>query len=50
MPTIFAKFHDKFINRFIEKGKLNIVKKKERTLLVKAANKFIAPITVRLKV
>lgn len=50
MPIIFAKFHDKFIKTFIEKGKLNIVKKKERTLFVKAANKFIAPITVRLKV
>lgn len=50
MPHIFAKHHDKFLRNFIEKGSIKMLKAKEHLFYARNSQKFILPITVRLKV
>ena len=49
MPNIFGRFHAKFLSNFIEKGKIKILKEKQRILFAKNKKKFIFPLNVRLK-
>ncbi len=47
---MFARNHDKFLRNFVDKGAIKILKLKEKVFWARNASKFIAPITVRLKV
>lgn len=49
MPTMFARHHDKILRNFVEKGSLKMLKFKEKIYFAKNADKFLVPISVRLK-
>lgn len=49
MPSIFSKHHDKFLSNFVERGKIRLLRSKERVIFGKNKKKFIFPINVRLK-
>lgn len=49
MPNLFAKHHNRFLSNFIEKGKIKLLKEKERVIFAKNKKKFIFPINARLK-
>jgi hypothetical protein len=50
MPYMFAKFHDRFLRNFIEKGSLKILKQKQIVFYSRNAHKFIFPVSLKLKV
>jgi hypothetical protein len=50
MPPMFAKFHDKYLNNFIEKGSVRMLKYKEKVYYARNARRFIVPIVARIKV
>ncbi len=47
---MFARVHDKILRNFIEKGAVKNLKYKEKVYYSRAANKFIVPVSVKLKV
>jgi hypothetical protein len=49
MPYVFARYHDKYLRNFIEKGSIGMLRNKEKIFYARNAEKFILPITVRLK-
>ncbi|KAM3130949.1 hypothetical protein pb186bvf_016972 [Paramecium bursaria] len=49
MPSIIAADHDLYLNNFVERGRINIVKKDKRLILAKHKSGFLIPINVRLK-
>lgn len=49
MPSIIAVDHDLYLNNFVERGRINIVKKDKRLILAKHKSGFLIPINVRLK-
>lgn len=49
MPTIYARHHDKFLSNFVEKGKIKLLKERERVIFARNKKKFIFPVNVRLK-
>lgn len=49
MPTMFGKNHGKFLSNFIDKGRIRLLKEKERMVLAKNKKKFLIPINARLK-
>lgn len=49
MPTIFGKNHAKFLSNFIDKGRIKLLKEKDRIIFAKNKKKFIFPVNVRLK-
>lgn len=50
MPLMFSRYHDKFINNFIYKGKMKVLKYKQKVFYARNKNKFILPITIKLKI
>ena len=49
MPTIFGRNHARFLSNFIDKGRIKLLKEKERIIFAKNKKKFIFPINIRLK-
>lgn len=49
MPKIYSIFHNRFLSNFIENGKINILKSRERMLFGKNRRKFIFPINATIK-
>lgn len=49
MPTIYGKNHAKFLSNFIDKGRIKLLKEKERIVFGKNKRKFIFPVNARLK-
>ena len=49
MPTIFGKNHAKFLSNFIDKGRIKLLKEKDRVIFAKNKKKFIFPVNIRLK-
>jgi hypothetical protein len=49
MPRLFGKYHAKFLSNFIDKGRIKLLKEKNRVVFGKNKKKFIFPVNVRLK-
>ncbi len=49
MPRLFGYHHAKFLNNFIEKGKIKLLTYNERDIFGKNKKKFIFPLKVSLK-
>jgi hypothetical protein len=49
MPTIFGKHHAKFLSNFIDKGRIRLLKQKNRVVFGRNKRKFIFPVQIKLK-
>jgi len=49
MPTLFGKHHAKFLSNFIDKGRIRLLKEKERIVFGRNKGKFIFPVHIKLK-
>jgi len=49
MPTLFGKYHAKFLSNFVDKGRIKLLKSKNRMVFGKNKKKFIFPFNVQLK-
>jgi hypothetical protein len=49
MPTLFGKYHGKFLSNFVDKGRIKLLKSKNRMVFGKNKKKFIFPVQVQLK-
>ena len=49
MPTLFGKYHAKFLSNFIDKGRIKLLKERTRMVFGRNKKKFIFPINIRLK-
>ena len=49
MPTIFGKNHARFLSNFIDKGRIKLLKERDRVIFAKNKKKFIFPVNIRLK-
>ena len=50
IPKIIAEVHDIYLDNFVERGRINILKSDNRFLLVKNSNGFIFPILAKVKI
>lgn len=49
MPTLFGKYHARFLSNFIDKGRIKLLKEKTRMVFGKNKEKFVFPISIKLK-
>jgi hypothetical protein len=49
MPTLFGKYHAKFLSNFIDKGRIKLLKERTRVVFGRNKKKFIFPINIKLK-
>ena len=49
MPFVFSIHHDRYLDNFIEKARMSIVKDDYRFLLVKNKRKFIFPVVAKVR-
>ena len=49
MPTLFGKYHARFLSNFIDKGRIKLLKERVRVVFGKNKKKYIFPVNVRLK-
>ena len=49
MPSLFGKYHARFLSNFIDKGRIKLLKERNRVVFGKNKKKFIFPINIKLK-
>ncbi|CAD8174955.1 unnamed protein product [Paramecium pentaurelia] len=50
MPQIIANDHDLYLDNFVERGRINVVKNAVRVILGKNKSQFVVPINTRLRI
>ncbi|CAD8118325.1 unnamed protein product [Paramecium sonneborni] len=50
MPSIIANDHDLYLDNFVERGRINVVKNALRVILGKNKSQFVVPINTRLRI
>ncbi|CAD8086157.1 unnamed protein product [Paramecium sonneborni] len=50
IPSIIANDHDLYLNNFVETGRINVLKRELRIILVKLKSQFVIPINTRLRI
>ncbi|CAK80933.1 unnamed protein product (macronuclear) [Paramecium tetraurelia] len=50
IPSIIASDHDQYLNNFVETGRINVLKRELRIILVKLKSGFVIPINTRLRI
>ncbi|CAD8180216.1 unnamed protein product [Paramecium octaurelia] len=50
MPSIIANDHDLYLDNFVERGRINVVKNAVRVILGKNKSQFVVPINTRLRI
>ncbi|CAD8077568.1 unnamed protein product [Paramecium primaurelia] len=50
IPSIIANDHDQYLNNFVETGRINVLKRELRIILVKLKSEFVIPINTRLRI
>ncbi|CAD8174993.1 unnamed protein product [Paramecium pentaurelia] len=50
IPSIIASDHDQYLNNFVETGRINVLKRELRIILVKLKSEFVIPINTRLRI
>ncbi|CAK56775.1 unnamed protein product (macronuclear) [Paramecium tetraurelia] len=50
MPQIIANDHDLYLDNFVERGRINVVKTAVRVILGKTKSQFVVPINTRLRI
>ncbi|CAK56795.1 unnamed protein product (macronuclear) [Paramecium tetraurelia] len=50
IPSIIANGHDQYLNNFVETGRINVLKRELRIILVKQKSEFVIPINTRLRI
>ncbi|CAD8172443.1 unnamed protein product [Paramecium octaurelia] len=50
IPSIIANGHDQYLNNFVETGRINVLKRELRIILVKLKSGFVIPINTRLRI
>ncbi|CAD8084665.1 unnamed protein product [Paramecium sonneborni] len=50
MPQIIANDHDLYLDNFVERGRINVVRSAVRVILGKTKSQFVVPINTRLRI
>ncbi|CAD8086203.1 unnamed protein product [Paramecium sonneborni] len=50
MPQIIANDHDLYLDNFVERGRINVVRNAVRVILGKTKSQFVVPINTRLRI
>lgn len=50
MPQIIANDHDLYLDNFVERGRINVVRTAVRVILGKTKSQYVVPINTRLRI